>query len=100
MGLISAIASMLTTLYVPSFRAKIPNMSALELLFALLLVCVLASIGGVAWLVWSLVRRDDGQARDVSDLRGKLERRDVPQDGQAAEHPERLSLTQCVMEGL
>ena len=55
-------------------------MSALELLFALLLVCVLASIGGVAWLVWSLVRRADGQARDVADLRGRLERGDVTQD--------------------
>src|SRR5438094_355047 len=100
MGLISAIASMLTTLYVPSFRAKIPNMSALELLFALLLVCVLASIGGVAWLVWSLVRRADGQARDVADLRGRLERGDVTQDAQAAELRERLSQTQSVMEGL
>src|SRR5437016_372998 len=70
---------MLTTLYVPSFRAKIPNMSALELLFALLLVCVLASIGGVAWLVWSLVRRADGQAAEVR---------------------ERLSHTQVVVEGL
>src|SRR5436309_15373375 len=100
MGLISAIASMLTTLYVPSFRTKIPNMSALELLFALLLVCVLASIGGVAWLVWNLVRRADGQARDVADLRGRLERGDVTQDAQAAELRERLSQTQSVMEGL
>src|SRR6184192_3672121 len=100
MGLISAIASMLTTLYVPSFRAKIPNMSALELLFALLLVCVLASIGGVAWLVWSLVRRADGQARDVADLRGRLERGDVTQGAQAAGRRERLSQTQSVMEGL
>ena len=75
-------------------------MSALELLFALLLVCVLASIGGVAWLVWSLVRRADGQARDVADLRGRLERGDVTQDAQAAELRERLSQTQSVMEGL
>ncbi|TMD19048.1 MAG: DNA recombination protein RmuC [Chloroflexi bacterium] len=100
MGLISAIASMLTTLYVPSFRTKIPHMSALELLFALLLVCVLASIGGVAWLVWSLVRRADGQARDVADLRTRLERGDVTQDAQAAELRERLSQTQSVVEGL
>src|SRR5216683_2930234 len=100
MGLISAIASMLTTLYVPSFRTKIPHMSALELLFALLLVCVLASIGGVAWLVWSLVRRADGQARDVADLRSRLERGGVTQDAQAAELRERLSQTQSVVEGL
>jgi DNA recombination protein RmuC len=75
-------------------------MSALELLFALLLVCVLASIGGVAWLVWSLVRRADGQARDVADLRSRLERGDVTQDAQAAELRERLSQTQSVVEGL
>src|SRR5207247_6436253 len=100
MGLISAIASRLTTWYVHSFRTKIPHMSALELLFALLLVCVLASIGGVAWLVWSLVRRADGQARDVADLRTRLERGDVTQDAQAAELRERLSQTQSVMEGL
>jgi len=75
-------------------------MSALELLFALLLVCVLASIGGVAWLVWSLVRRADGQARDVADLRGRLELGGVTQDAQAAELRERLSQTQSVVEGL
>jgi len=75
-------------------------MSALELLFALLLVCVLTSIGGVAWLVWTLVRRADGQARDVADLRSRLERGDVTQDAQAAELRERLSQTQSVVEGL
>ena len=75
-------------------------MSALELLFALLLVCVLASIGGVAWLVWSLVRRADGQARDVADLRSRLEYGGVSQDAQAAELRERLSQTQSVVEGL
>src|SRR5258706_11058061 len=100
MCLISAIGSMLTTLYVPSFRTKIPHMSALELLFALLLVCVLASIGGVAWLVWSLVRRADGQARDVADLRTRLERGDVTQDTHAAQLRERLSQTHSVVRGL
>ena len=38
------------------------NMSLLELLFALLLVCMLAGTGAVAALVWNLVRRADGQA--------------------------------------
>ena len=75
-------------------------MSALELLFALLLVCVLASVGGVAWLVWTLVRRADSQARDVADLRGRLERGGLTQDAQAAELRERLSQTQSVVEGL
>src|SRR5260221_12363896 len=97
MGLISAIGSMLTTLYVPSFRTKIPHMSALELLFALLLVCVLASIGGVAWLVWSLGRRADGQARDVAHPRTRLGRGGVTQDAPAAEVRERLTQTQRVV---
>jgi DNA recombination protein RmuC len=61
---------------------------------------VLASIGGVAWLVWSLVRRADGQARDVADLRSRLERGGLTQDAQAAELRERLSQTQSVVEGL
>src|SRR5258707_14436294 len=100
MGLISAIGSMLTTLYVPSFRTKIPHMSALELLFALLLVCVLASIGGVAWLVLSLLRRADGQGRGVADLRSRLEREDVTQDAPAAELRERVSPNQSVVEGV
>src|SRR2546430_5064737 len=93
MGLISAIASMLTTLYLPGFRDKIPHMSALELLFALLLVCVLASIAGVAWLVRSLVPRADGPGRDVPDLRSRPPRGDVTHDAQAAQLRQRLSQT-------
>ena len=46
------------------------KMSLLELLFALLLVCLLALMGGVAFLVWNLVRRADGQARDVAETIG------------------------------
>ena len=75
-------------------------MSALELLFALLLVCVLAAVAGVGALVWNLVRRADGQARDVADLRSRLERGGLTQDAQAAELRERLSQTQSVIEGL
>ena len=75
-------------------------MSLLELLFALLLVCVLAVTAGVAALVWNLVRRADGQSRDVAELRSRLERGSVTQDGQAAELRERLTQTQSVVEGL
>jgi DNA recombination protein RmuC len=77
-----------------------PHMSLLELLFALLMVCVLAAIAGVAALVWSLVRRADSQAREVADLRGRLETGGQRQDSQAAEVRERLSQTQSVVEGL
>ncbi|HEX4620612.1 MAG TPA: DNA recombination protein RmuC [Myxococcaceae bacterium] len=79
-------------------------MSVLELLFALLLVCVLAAIGGVAALVWTVGRRADGQAalfeKDVAELRSRLELGGATQDAQASELRERLSQTQSVIEGL
>src|SRR5487761_880085 len=77
-----------------------PNMSLLELLFALLLVCVLLAVGVVAALVWSLVRRADGQVRDVAELRLRLESGGQTQESQAAELRERLTQTQSVVEGL
>src|ERR1700730_7659302 len=84
----------LTGLFIPTSPTTMPNMSLLELLFALLLVCVLLSIGVVAALVWSLVRRADGQVRDVAELRTRLESGGVTQESQAAELRERLTQTQ------
>jgi DNA recombination protein RmuC len=75
-------------------------MSLLELLFALLLVCVLLAVGGVAALVWGLVRRADGQVREVAELRMRLESGGQTQESQAAELRERLTQTQSVVEGL
>jgi len=75
-------------------------MSLLELLFALLLVCVLIAVGVVAALVWRLVRRADGQVRDVAELRARLETGGHTQESQAAELRERLTQTQSVVEGL
>jgi DNA recombination protein RmuC len=75
-------------------------MSLLELLFALLLVCLVAGIGGVAFLTWTLVRRADGQAHDVAELKVRLEAGGQAQGSQAAELRERLSQTQSVVEGL
>jgi DNA recombination protein RmuC len=77
-----------------------PHMSLLELLFALLLVCVLVAMAGVAALVWSSTKRADAHARDVAELRRGLERGDLTQESQAAELRERLSQTQSVVEGL
>jgi DNA recombination protein RmuC len=77
-----------------------PKMSVLELMFALLMVCLLAAMGGVAFLVWNLVRRADGQARDVAELKLRLEAGGQAQGSQAAELRERLSQTQSVVEGL
>jgi DNA recombination protein RmuC len=81
-------------------RATIHHMSALELLFALLLVCMLAATGAVAALVWNLVRRADLHSADVAELRNRLERGGATQDAQAAELRERLTNTQSVVEGL
>jgi len=76
------------------------KMSVLELLFALLLVCLLAGMASVAFLVWNLVRRADAQSRDVADLKLRLEAGGQTQGTQAAELRERLSQTQSVVEGL
>jgi len=69
-------------------------------LFALLLVCVLAGTGAVAALVWNLVRRADGQALAVAELRRRLETGGLTQESQAAEIRERLNQTQSVVERL
>src|SRR2546427_1270146 len=100
MGLISAIKVMLTVLSIPSYGATMRNMSVLELLFALLLVCLLAAIGGVGFLAWNLVRRAEGQASDVADLKARIQSGGQTQESQAAELRERLSHTQVVVEGL
>src|SRR5256885_834098 len=76
------------------------KMSVLELLFALLLVCLLATMGGVGALVWNLVRRADGQARDVAELKSRFDAGGRTQEIQAAELRERLTHSQTVMEGL
>ncbi|HEY1456664.1 MAG TPA: DNA recombination protein RmuC [Candidatus Dormibacteraeota bacterium] len=72
-------------------------MSLLELLFALLLVCVLAGIGGLAALVLTLVRRAEGQSRDVAELKVRLEAGGSTQLNQAAELRERMAQTQSLM---
>src|SRR5438552_17156350 len=62
----SALPTPLTRLFIPSYAATIRNMSMLEMLFALLLVSLLAGVGVVAVLEWSMVRRTEGNARDVA----------------------------------
>jgi DNA recombination protein RmuC len=75
-------------------------MSVFELLFALLLVCVLTGVGAVAVLAWSLVRRADGQAVAVAELRQRMESGGLTQESQASEIRERLAQTQSVVERL
>src|ERR1700682_3538087 len=76
------------------------KMSLLELLFARLLVCLLAVMAGVAFLVGNLVRRAELRAQDVAELKVRLEAGGQSQTSQAAELRERLSQTQSVVEGL
>lgn len=76
------------------------NMSFLELLFALLLVCLGAGLGVVGFLVWNLVQRAASQAVDVAEMKSRLAAGGQTQDLQAAELRERLSQTQSVVEGL
>ncbi|HEX7265252.1 MAG TPA: DNA recombination protein RmuC [Candidatus Dormibacteraeota bacterium] len=75
-------------------------MSLLELLFALLLVCVLAGVAAVAVLAWSLLQRAEGQALVVAELRQRMETGGVSQESQSAEIRERLAQTQSVVERL
>src|SRR5438034_548858 len=75
-------------------------MSVLELLFALLLVCLMVGIGVVGFLVWNLSRSTDGHARDVAELKARLQTGGLTQESQAAELRERLTQTQSVVEGL
>jgi len=75
-------------------------MSVLELLFALLLVCLMVGIGVVGLLVWNLSRSADGHARDVAELKARLQTGGQSQEWQAAELRERLTQTQSVVEGL
>jgi DNA recombination protein RmuC len=72
-------------------------MSLLELLFALLLVCLMAA---TAFLVWNLLKQSEVHARDVAELKLRIQTGGHNQDSQAAELRERLSQTQAVVEGL
>src|SRR2546427_7041414 len=91
---------MLTVLSIPSYGATMRKMSVLELLFALLLVCLVAGVGFVAALVWGLVKRTEGHARDVAELRTSLQAGGQAQENQAAELPERPSKPQSAIERL
>src|SRR5438046_10466789 len=74
-------------------------MSVLELLFALLLVCLMVGVGVVGLLVWNLSRSSEGHAMDVAELKARLQTGGLTQESQAAELRERLTQTQSVVEG-
>ncbi len=76
------------------------KMSVLELLFALLLVCLVLGVAFVGALVWGLGRRTEVHARDVAELKARLESAGQTQESQAAELRERLANTQSALEGV
>src|SRR5438034_3882202 len=91
---------MLTGLFIPRFGATLPNVSVLELLFALRRVDLMAGTAVVGVLVWSLVRRADNHARDVAELKARRQAGGQSQESQAAELRERITQTHAAMEGL
>src|SRR5438874_2404147 len=99
-GWISAIEVMLMVLSIPRTGATMRNMSVLELLFALLLVCLLAGIAFVGALVWGLGRRTEGHVREVADLKTRLDAGGQAQESRAAELRDRLANTQSALEGV
>jgi DNA recombination protein RmuC len=76
------------------------KMSVLELLFALLLVCLVAASAVVAALVWSLVRRSEGQARDLAELKTRLQAGGQSQEAQTTAIRDNIAGTHSVIEGL
>ena len=76
------------------------KMSVLELLFALLLVCLVAAVAVVGALVWNLLRRSDNQALDVAELKARLVAGGQTQESQSAALRDGVAHTQTVIEGL
>ena len=76
------------------------KMSVLELLFALLLVCLVLGVAFVGTLVWTLGRRTEGQATDIAELKARLQAGGQSQESQAAEIRDRLAQAQSAMEGM
>src|SRR5256886_1191307 len=66
---------MLTVLSIPSYGATMRKMSVLELLFALLLVCLVAGVGFVAALVWGPGWAANRRAQLTGQVEREVERR-------------------------
>lgn len=90
---------MLTALRAAATRPRLPNMLLVELLFALVLVAILAGIVVVGSLVWTLQRRAENQARDLGEVRAQLAVGGRSQDAAASELRDRMAQTQAALEG-
>src|SRR5215831_16568098 len=71
-----------------------------ELLFALLLVCLVAGMAVVAFTVAGISRRAEAQAAELAQLRGQLAAGGQVQESAATELRERLNQTQTLLEGM
>jgi DNA recombination protein RmuC len=71
-----------------------------ELLFALLLVCLVAGTAVVTFMVASLNRRAEAQQAELGQLRAQLTMGGHVQESAATELRERLSQTQTLLEGM
>jgi DNA recombination protein RmuC len=71
-----------------------------ELLFALLLVCLVAGMAMVAFTVASINRRAETQGAELAELRGQLAAGGQVQESAASELRERLTQTQTLLEGM
>jgi DNA recombination protein RmuC len=71
-----------------------------ELLFALLLVCLVAGMAIVAITVVSINRRAEAQGAELAHLRAQLAMGGQVQESAAGELRERLSQTQTLLEGM
>jgi DNA recombination protein RmuC len=71
-----------------------------ELLFALLLVCVVAGMAIVAFTVLSINRRSEAQGTDLAQLRAQLAMGGQAQESATIELRERVTQTQTLLEGM
>ena len=75
-------------------------MSSSELLFVLLLVCLVAGTAVVAFMVASINRRSEAQAAELAQLRAQLALGGHAQESAASELRDRLNQTQTLLEGM
>jgi DNA recombination protein RmuC len=75
-------------------------MALLELAFAVLAVCVLAGVALLAYLLAGIVRRADGQATELAQLRGQLALGGQSQESAVRALQDRLAETRGVLEAL
>ncbi|HSR25487.1 MAG TPA: hypothetical protein VLW53_18175, partial [Candidatus Eisenbacteria bacterium] len=71
-----------------------------ELLFVLLLVCLVAGMAVVAFTVAGISRRAEAQGAELAQLRAQLAMGGQVQESAASELRERLTQTQSLLEGM